>query len=90
VTYRAFQPCNPAALALLYFVGALVEPAASARPDTNNPADKMTSAAVIVTRLLYIASSWPKGLFWVSLRCNIAGHLNPFLLTTALRDNLRR
>lgn len=56
VAYRSFPPCNPAALALLYFVGALTEPPASARPDTNNPADKMTSAVEIVMKLLCIGS----------------------------------
>lgn len=80
VAYRSFPPCNPAALALLYFVGALTEPPASARPDTNNPADKMTSAVEIVMKLLCIGSSWLKGLIWVSLRCNIAANLNPSCL----------
>ena len=77
VAYRYFPHCNPAALALLYFVGAPTEPPASARPDTNNPVDKMTSALEIVMKILCIGSSWLKGLIWVSLRCNIAADLNP-------------
>jgi hypothetical protein len=54
----------PAELALLYFVGALAEAPASARFDA--PAERMTSAAAIVTRLLLIVSSSleaPRGRF---------------------------
>jgi hypothetical protein len=46
---------DPTELALLYFVGALAEAPAWARFDS--PADRMTSAAAMVTRLLLIASS---------------------------------
>jgi hypothetical protein len=48
---------DPTELALLYFVGALAEAPASARLDTSDPADRMTSAAAIMTRILYIPSS---------------------------------
>jgi hypothetical protein len=41
----------------VYFVAALAEAPASARLHTSDPADRMTSAAAIVTMLLYIASS---------------------------------
>jgi hypothetical protein len=46
---------DPAELALLYFVGALAEAPACARFD--DPADRMTSAAASMARLLLIASS---------------------------------